>query len=36
LIYTTAEIVIAAFPDLVYRRELCEESGYLELLIERR
>lgn len=34
LIYTTAEVVIAAFPELVYKRELCDESGYPELVIE--
>jgi predicted DNA-binding protein with PD1-like motif len=33
LIYTTAEIVIAAFPELVYRREPCEQSGYDELVV---
>ena len=33
LVYTTAEIVIAVFPELVYRRELCEESGYAELVV---
>ena len=32
-IYTTAEIVIAAFPQLVYKREPCELSGYPELVI---
>jgi hypothetical protein len=32
-VYTTAEIVLAAFPDLVYRREPCEQSGYDELVI---
>jgi hypothetical protein len=32
-IYTTAEIVIAAFPQLVYKRELCELSGYPELVV---
>lgn len=33
LIYTTAEIVIAAFPNIVYTRELCAESGYEELVV---
>lgn len=33
LIYTTAEIVLAAFPELVYRREPCDQSGYDELAI---
>ena len=32
-IYTTAEIVIAAFPDLVYKREFAEDSGYDELTV---
>ena len=32
-IYTTAEIVIASFPDQVYRRELCDQSGYEELVV---
>ena len=32
-IYTTAEIVLAAFPELIYRREACELSGYEELVV---
>ena len=32
-IYTTAEIVIAAFDDVVYKRELALDSGYEELII---
>jgi hypothetical protein len=32
-IYTTAEIVIAVFNDVVYRREFAEDSGYEELAI---
>jgi predicted DNA-binding protein with PD1-like motif len=32
-IYTTAEIVILAFPNAVYRRELAEDSGYDELVV---
>jgi predicted DNA-binding protein with PD1-like motif len=33
-IYTTAEIVIAAFDDVVYKRELLEnDSGYEELVV---
>ncbi len=32
-IYTTAEIVIAVFNDLVYKRELAEDSGYEELTV---
>ena len=34
LIYTTAEIVIAEFPEIVYKREYCEDSGHAELIIE--
>ena len=33
LIYTTAEIVLASFADVVYTRELSEDSGYEELAI---
>ena len=33
VVYTTAEIVIVVFPELVYRREMCEESGYPELVV---
>jgi uncharacterized protein len=33
-IYTTAEIVLAVFEDVVYRRELLEnDSGYEELMV---
>lgn len=32
-IYTTAEIVIAAFEDVIYRREFAEDSGYEELAV---
>jgi predicted DNA-binding protein with PD1-like motif len=32
-IYTTAEIVVAAFEDVVYRREFAEDSGYEELVV---
>lgn len=33
-VYTTAEIVIAEFEDMVYRRELLEnDSGYEELVV---
>jgi predicted DNA-binding protein with PD1-like motif len=32
-IYTTAEIVIAVFKDVIYKRELAEDSGYDELTI---
>jgi uncharacterized protein len=33
-IYTTAEIVIAVFNDVIYRREFAEDSGYDELVIQ--
>ena len=32
-IYTTAEIVVAAFEDVIYRRELAKDSGYEELAV---
>ena len=32
-IYTTAEIVIAAFNDVIYKREFAEDSGYDELTV---
>jgi len=32
-IYTTAEIVIIAFSNLVYERRLAEDSGYDELVV---
>ena len=32
-IYTTAEIVIAVFNDIVYKRELAADSGYEELTV---
>ena len=32
-IYTTAEIVIAGFNDVVYKRELAADSGYEELTV---
>ena len=32
-IYTTAEIVLAAFTDTVYKREFAEDSGYDELVV---
>lgn len=35
-IYTTAEVVILAFDDLVYKREFAEDSGYEELVVYRR
>lgn len=36
LIYTTAEIVILAFDDVVYKREFAEDSGYDELVVYNR
>jgi predicted DNA-binding protein with PD1-like motif len=35
-IYTTAEIVIAAFSDVVYKREFAEDSGYDELMVHKK
>lgn len=35
-IYTTAEIVVVALPDLAFRRAPCPLSGYHELVIEPR
>jgi len=33
-IYTTAEVVLAAFPDIIYKRELLtNDSGYEELVV---
>ena len=32
-IYTTAEIVILAFPNEIHRREFAEDSGYDELAV---
>ena len=32
-IYTTAEIVMAVFSDVVYKRELAADSGYEELTV---
>jgi len=32
-IYTTAEIVLAIFPEIVYKREFAEDSGYEELAV---
>ena len=34
MIYTTAEIVLAVFRDVVYRREFSEDSGYEELVVD--
>lgn len=35
-IYTTAEIVIATFEDVVYKREFADDSGYDELVVYER
>jgi predicted DNA-binding protein with PD1-like motif len=35
-IYTTAEIVIAAFEDVAYKREFAEDSGYEKLVVYKR
>ena len=35
-IYTTAEIAIAIFEDVVYKREFAEDSGYEELVVYKR
>ena len=32
-IYTTAEIVVALFNDVIYKREFAEDSGYDELAV---
>ena len=32
-IHTTAEMVIAAFDEVVYKREFAEDSGYEELVV---
>ena len=35
-IYTTAEMVLAIFEDVVYKREYAEDSGYEELTVRPR
>ena len=35
-IYTTAEIVLATFPNVIYKREFAEDSGYEELVVYER
>jgi uncharacterized protein len=32
-IYTTAEMIIGVFGDVVYKREFVEDSGYEELVV---
>ena len=33
-IYTTAEMVLAIFEDVIYKREFAEDSGYEELVVK--
>jgi uncharacterized protein len=35
-IYTTAEMIIGVFGDVVYKREFVEDSGYEELVVKRK
>ena len=35
-IYTTAEMVLGIFDDVVYKREYAEDSGYEELIVSPR
>ena len=35
-IYTTAEMVLGIFDDVVYKREYAEDSGYEELVVKER
>lgn len=35
-IYTTAEMVLGIFDDVVYKREFAEDSGYEELVVKER
>jgi predicted DNA-binding protein with PD1-like motif len=35
-IYTTAEMVLGIFDDVVYKREFAEDSGYEELVVKPR
>lgn len=35
-IYTTAEMVLGIFEDVVYKREYAEDSGYEELVVKKR
>lgn len=35
-IYTTAEMVLGIFENVVYKREMCELSGYEELIVKPR
>ena len=35
-IYTTAEMVLGIFDDVVYKREFAEDSGYEELVVHKK
>jgi predicted DNA-binding protein with PD1-like motif len=35
-IYTTAEMVLGIFEDVVYKREFAEDSGYEELVVSKK
>jgi predicted DNA-binding protein with PD1-like motif len=35
-IYTTAELVVAVFPEMIFKREFAEDSGYDELVVYNR
>lgn len=35
-IYTTAEMVLGIFEDVVYKREFAEDSGYEELVVDKK
>lgn len=35
IIYTTAEIVLAAFDQVIYKREFAEDSGYKAVVVAR-
>ena len=34
--YTAADIVLAAFPNMIYKREFAKDSGYEELVVDER
>lgn len=35
-IYTTAEMILGVFDDLLYKREFAEDSGYEELVVHKK
>jgi predicted DNA-binding protein with PD1-like motif len=35
LVYTTAEVVLGVLPNLKFTKELCEKSGWEELVISK-